>query len=171
MIYKYEITETLNRHVTVRANSEEDARKLIEYKYYDEGSITLDSDDFYGDCDINLICTRDDDEYTNEIDYDLAHKLYILRFQLSSIVFSSLEDMEEFDENECLEKILLKFKREKSKRFDEYTLVWKSENSDEYYSLLESCKQILKILEEHNASYVFSFGKYGQTKTISCVAD
>ncbi|MDD3404955.1 MAG: DpnD/PcfM family protein [Paludibacteraceae bacterium] len=43
--YKIEITETLSKTITVRANTSSDAELKVQKKYYN-GKIVLDADDF-----------------------------------------------------------------------------------------------------------------------------
>lgn len=170
MIYKYEIKEILSRYVIVKANSEEEADKFIDYKYYDEGTIVLDAEDFHGDSEIDRICLGDDvDEI---IDYDLTAHKFKIELKIKSIVFESLQDMEEFQDTYCYRTIMSQFRRKYNKIDDIYTLVWMSEaDEDIYKSVLNITKKFLETLEEHNASYVFSFGKDGgQLTTISYVS-
>lgn len=59
--YEVRIREYLEKTVWVDANSMEEALQKVEFEYYDCGNIILDSDNYTGETDIEVIGTSDEE--------------------------------------------------------------------------------------------------------------
>lgn len=59
MLFNVSVKETLERVVTVKASTEDEAEQIVRERYYDE-DIVLDAND-YVDCDIESMGEADED--------------------------------------------------------------------------------------------------------------